>query len=59
MDITCIEGGKIVESWHQEDILGLMQQLGVIPAPRPASSLGFPCHLRGEELGSELLPSSF
>jgi hypothetical protein len=33
MDITRIEGGKIVESWHQEDILGLMQQLGMIPAP--------------------------
>ncbi len=32
MDITRSEGGKIVESWHQEDMLGLMQQLGVIPA---------------------------
>ena len=31
MDITRIESGKIVESWHQEGILGLMQQLGVIP----------------------------
>ena len=35
MDITRSEGGKIVESWHQEDMLGLMQQLGVIPAPGP------------------------
>jgi predicted ester cyclase len=27
------EGGKIVESWSNLDTMGLMQQLGVIPAP--------------------------
>ena len=27
-----IEGGKIVERWAQHNVLGLMQQLGVIPA---------------------------
>ena len=37
MDITRIKNGKIVELWHQEDILGMMQQLGVIPAPGQAS----------------------
>jgi predicted ester cyclase len=33
MDISRIENGQIVEYWHQEDIMGLMQQLGVIPTP--------------------------
>lgn len=28
-----ISGGKIVEEWYNYDVLGLMQQLGVIPAP--------------------------
>ena len=28
-----IEGGKIVERWGQTDNIGMMQQLGVIPAP--------------------------
>ena len=32
-DIVRIENGKIVESWHFEDNLGLMQQLGVVPPP--------------------------
>ena len=31
--IMRVVGGKIVEHWGQEDALGLMQQLGVIPAP--------------------------
>ena len=31
--IARVEGGKIAEYWRQEDHLGLMQQLGVIPAP--------------------------
>lgn len=30
MDISRIAGGKVVEIWHQEDILGLLRQLGVI-----------------------------
>ena len=33
IDITRITGGKIVEHWGQMDNLGMMQQLGVIPAP--------------------------
>lgn len=28
-----VVNGKIVEEWWQEDILGLMQQLGVLPPP--------------------------
>jgi ketosteroid isomerase-like protein len=28
-----IEGGRIAESWAQFDALGVMQQLGVLPAP--------------------------
>ncbi len=28
--------GKFVESWVQMDTLGLLQQLGVVPAPGPA-----------------------
>jgi steroid delta-isomerase-like uncharacterized protein len=29
-------GGKIVEFWGQLDMMGMMQQLGVIPAPQQA-----------------------
>jgi len=31
------ENGKIAENWLQFDLLGLMQQLGVIPAPAQAA----------------------
>ncbi len=31
-------GGKCVERWSQADFLGLMQQLGVIPAPEGAGA---------------------
>jgi steroid delta-isomerase-like uncharacterized protein len=31
--ISRIEGGKIVEDWELTDALGMMQQLGAIPAP--------------------------
>jgi predicted ester cyclase len=31
--ILRIEDGKVVESWFETDMLGLMQQLGAIPAP--------------------------
>jgi predicted ester cyclase len=31
--ISRIVGGKIAEHWSETDMLGLMQQLGVIPAP--------------------------
>jgi steroid delta-isomerase-like uncharacterized protein len=33
MDIFRIENGKIKEVWHEEDTMGFMQQLGVIPTP--------------------------
>ncbi len=33
IDIWRIEGGKGVENWVQMDMLGMMQQLGVIPEP--------------------------
>ena len=33
IDILRIENGKIKEVWHEEDNLGFMQQLGVIPVP--------------------------
>jgi steroid delta-isomerase-like uncharacterized protein len=36
ISIWRFEGDKIVESWHELDTLGLLQQLGVIPAPAPA-----------------------
>jgi hypothetical protein len=39
MAITRSEGGKIVASWHQEDILGLLHHLGVSLAPGQASLL--------------------
>ena len=32
-DIWYIENGRAVENWVQMDMLGLMQQLGVAPAP--------------------------
>jgi predicted ester cyclase len=28
-----IRDGRIIEHWHETDALGLMQQLGVVPAP--------------------------
>ena len=31
IDIFRIADGKIVELWNQEDVLGMMQQLGAIP----------------------------
>lgn len=38
IDIIRIAGGKLVERWAETDILGLLQQLGVVPAPEQASS---------------------
>jgi predicted ester cyclase len=32
MDISRISGGKIEESWSNYDLMGMMQQLGVIPS---------------------------
>jgi steroid delta-isomerase-like uncharacterized protein len=37
-EIYRIAGGKILERWGNFDQLGLMQQLGVIPAPGEASA---------------------
>jgi steroid delta-isomerase-like uncharacterized protein len=34
IDMWRIEDGKAVENWVQMDMMGLMQQLGVIPAPQ-------------------------
>jgi len=33
IDIIRIAGGKLVEHWGQMDSMGLMQQIGAIPAP--------------------------
>jgi predicted ester cyclase len=33
IDIDRVEQGKIVEHWSEADLLGMMQQLGVIPEP--------------------------
>ncbi len=33
IDIIRIAGGKLVEHWGQMDSMGMMQQLGAIPAP--------------------------
>jgi len=37
LDINRFVGGKSVEHWVEMDTLGLMQQLGVIPAPGQTS----------------------
>ena len=36
INIVRFENGKIVENWVQFDVMGLLQQLGVIPAPAQA-----------------------
>ena len=33
MDITRLVDGKVVESWHVGDDLGLLQQIGALPPP--------------------------
>jgi predicted ester cyclase len=33
IDVSRLENGKVVETWHQEDNMGLMQQLGAMQAP--------------------------
>jgi steroid delta-isomerase-like uncharacterized protein len=37
IDIFHIEDGKIAEEWSNADGLGMLQQLGVVPAPGQAS----------------------
>ncbi|MBI3968547.1 MAG: ester cyclase [Chloroflexi bacterium] len=36
IEIFRVTDGQIAEFWHQDDLLGLMQQLGAIPDPQPA-----------------------
>ena len=36
VDIYRLEGGKLAEHWHVVDMLGQMQQLGLLPAPEGA-----------------------
>lgn len=36
IEIFRVSRGRISEMWHQDDLLGLMQQLGAIPAPEQA-----------------------
>ena len=38
IDIWRVENGKFVENWVQMDMMGLMQQLGVVPAPGQAAA---------------------
>ena len=38
IDIFRIAGGKIVEHWGQMDSMGMMQQLGAMPAPGQSGS---------------------
>lgn len=33
IDVSRIAGGKIVESWGEADMIGMMQQIGAIPGP--------------------------
>jgi steroid delta-isomerase-like uncharacterized protein len=38
IEIYRLVGGRIAEQWVTMDALGLMQQLGVVPAPGPAGA---------------------
>lgn len=38
IDIDRFANGKVVECWPNADELGLLQQLGVLPAPQPTGS---------------------
>ena len=58
ININRISGGKSVEHWIEMDTPGLLQQLGVIPAPGPLSTI-CPLLQADEERDSELLPRSF
>ena len=37
IDIWRVANGKLVEHWHVLDQLSMLQQLGVIPSPRPSA----------------------
>jgi steroid delta-isomerase-like uncharacterized protein len=36
MEMNRVVNGKVVETWSEFDALGMMQQLGVVPAPEQA-----------------------
>ena len=38
VDIERYQGGRVVEGWSNYDMLGLLQQLGVVPALAPAGT---------------------
>jgi predicted ester cyclase len=38
IEIFRLRDGRIAEFWHQDDLLSLLQQLGAIPAPEPATT---------------------
>jgi steroid delta-isomerase-like uncharacterized protein len=38
IELLRLRDGQIVEFWHHDDFLALMQQLGALPAPTPAGS---------------------
>lgn len=56
IDVLYVRGGRITDHWTQVDLLGLMQQLGVIPPPperiEPAPDDG-PGSNRGEDRPEE------
>jgi steroid delta-isomerase-like uncharacterized protein len=35
--IDRLANGRLVETWHQADVIGMLQQLGVAPTPEQAS----------------------
>lgn len=42
LDVHCFEGGRIVESWHPEDVYGMLAQLGIIENPYGAQVDPYP-----------------
>jgi steroid delta-isomerase-like uncharacterized protein len=36
---ACLENGQIIESWTMVDQMGVLQQLGLVPPPRPTAVL--------------------
>jgi predicted ester cyclase len=38
VDIFRMRGGKIVEQWAAYDLLGILMQIGAIPAPAAAAT---------------------
>jgi hypothetical protein len=37
IDTWVVENGKLTDNWVQMDMLGMLQQLGVMPTPGQAS----------------------